>query len=80
MFYIENGRPAAELAAAIWLTYRRKYKKSLPVKVTEEISYSRPGVKEGTEKKDALPVDMFCLSCILVWLRWKVDLKFEALW
>ena len=48
VFYIENGRPAAELAAAIWLTYNRKYKKSFPVKVTDQITYNRPGIKEGT--------------------------------
>ena len=47
MFYVEKGRPAAELVAAIWLTYNRKYKKVFPVKVTDQISYSRPGVKEG---------------------------------
>ena len=48
VFYIENGRPAAELAAAIWLTYHRKYKKSFPVKVMDQITYYRPGIKEGT--------------------------------
>jgi myosin-1 len=47
VFYIENGRPAAELAAAIWLTYHRKYKKSFPVKVMDQITYYRPGIKEG---------------------------------
>ena len=47
MFYIENGRPAAELVAAIWLTYYRKYRKELRVKVTDQINYSGPGVKEG---------------------------------
>lgn len=59
VFYIENGRPAAELAAAIWLTYRRKYKRSLPVKVTEEITYSRPGVKEGMESQNVIPLGLF---------------------
>ena len=47
MFYIENDKPAAELAAAIWLTYNHKYKKSFPVKVTDQITYNRPGITEG---------------------------------
>ena len=45
VFYIENGRPAVELVAAIWFTYYRKYRKELRVKVTDQIAYYRPGVK-----------------------------------
>ena len=49
VFYLET-RPAAELMAAIWYTYYRKYKKSLPVTVTSQINFYRPGVGEGVLK------------------------------
>lgn len=53
VFYIEKGRPAAELAAALWYTYWRKYKQSLPLNITTKIRYSRPGVKDGLLQCDS---------------------------
>ncbi len=48
VFTVEDGRPAAELMAAIWYTFKRKYKKSIPVTVTPEIKFHRDGVPSGT--------------------------------
>ena len=48
VFTVEEGRPAAELLAAIWYTFKRKYKKSIPVTVTSEIKFHRDGVPSGT--------------------------------
>ena len=47
MFYLEKNCPSVELAAALWYTFYCKYKQHLPVKVTSEIRYSRPGVNNG---------------------------------
>lgn len=47
IFYLENNRPAAELAAILWYNFYIKYKQHLPVHITSEIKYSRPGVREG---------------------------------
>ena len=47
MFYLEKNRPSVELAAALRYTFYRKYRQNLPVKVTSEIKYSRPGVNNG---------------------------------
>ena len=49
---MENNRPAAELMAAIWFTFWRKYKQRLPVDVTAEIKYKRPGVPNGVLQCD----------------------------
>ena len=49
VLYLEK-RPAAELLAAIWYTYRRKYKKSLPVTISSEIQFKRQGISAGVLK------------------------------
>ncbi len=48
VFTIDGGRPAAELMAAIWYTYKRKYRKNLPVTITPEIKFHRDVVPAGT--------------------------------
>lgn len=35
VFYMENGRPAAEFVACLYLTYTRKYKRRLKVNTTK---------------------------------------------
>ena len=45
VFYIENDRPAAELAAAIWLDFFRKYRQKLPVVVEPKIKHMLQGGK-----------------------------------
>lgn len=50
MFTVEGGRPAAELMAAIWYTYKRKYRQRIPVTITPEIKFHRDVVPTGTLK------------------------------
>lgn len=44
---MDNGRPAAELMAAIWYTFWRKYKQRLPVYVSAEIKFKNDGIPKG---------------------------------
>lgn len=46
VFYLDNGRPAAEFMATLWYLVHRRLKRSIPVTVATTIKYHRPGGKE----------------------------------
>ena len=54
VFYLENNRPASEFLATICHLFRRKYKRRLPVKVTDAMKFARPndGIEVGNIQPD----------------------------